>query len=117
MFVAIGALENTMESFAVMVARAFSNEVFAKQRFIRASVSIFFNFSILDFKEEIYAFAADKGNCVIDKARRNWCAHCRLKRCLRMQMNVNGKRIFNMEIICKLISLTKCVKYHEEFTF
>lgn len=33
---------------------------------------------------------AGKGNCIIDKTRRNWCAYCRLQRCFQSRMNVAG---------------------------
>lgn len=35
-----------------------------------------------------YACIAIKGNCVVDKARRNWCPYCRFQRCLTVGMNV-----------------------------
>lgn len=35
-----------------------------------------------------YACIAVKGNCVVDKARRNWCPFCRFQRCLAVGMNV-----------------------------
>ncbi|XP_030374347.1 photoreceptor-specific nuclear receptor [Scaptodrosophila lebanonensis] len=34
-----------------------------------------------------YACIAVKGNCIVDKARRNWCPYCRFRRCLAVGMN------------------------------
>ncbi|XP_043655655.1 nuclear receptor subfamily 2 group E member 1 [Drosophila teissieri] len=34
-----------------------------------------------------YACIALAGNCVVDKARRNWCPSCRFQRCLDVGMN------------------------------
>lgn len=38
---------------------------------------------------------AGTGQCVVDKARRNWCPFCRLQKCLRVNMNVAGKYLIN----------------------
>ena len=40
--------------------------------------------------------SAGRGQCQIDKARRNWCPSCRLAICFRAKMNPNGE--FNTEV-------------------
>ncbi|KAH8277530.1 hypothetical protein KR026_012442 [Drosophila bipectinata] len=37
-----------------------------------------------------YACIALAGNCVVDKARRNWCPSCRFRRCLAVGMNASA---------------------------
>lgn len=39
----------------------------------------------------IYRCQAGTGSCIIDKAHRNQCQACRLKKCLHMGMNKDGK--------------------------
>ncbi|XP_013118312.1 nuclear hormone receptor family member fax-1 isoform X2 [Stomoxys calcitrans] len=50
--------------------------------------SCFFKRSVR--KGNIYSCIAGKGNCIIDKARRNWCPFCRFQQCLKVGMNVQA---------------------------
>lgn len=46
----------------------------------------------------IYRCQAGTGSCIIDKAHRNQCQACRLKKCLKMGMNKDGKCVFIFEL-------------------
>lgn len=39
----------------------------------------------------IYRCQAGTGTCIVDKAHRNQCQACRLKKCLNKGMNKDGK--------------------------
>ena len=44
----------------------------------------------------IYRCQAGTGTCIIDKAHRNQCQACRLKKCLHMGMNKDGKCVITL---------------------
>lgn len=49
-------------------------------------ISVFFF-----FKFSLFRCQAGTGRCIVDKAHRNQCQACRLKKCLQMGMNKDGE--------------------------
>jgi hypothetical protein len=64
-------------------------------RFVNEFILIFPNENsesrVVFLVRKCYRCQAGSGHCVIDKAHRNQCQACRLKKCLQMGMNKDGK--------------------------
>lgn len=95
---ATNRLENITAYTAAMVVPVSSNAVSGGGSFIHVlvrSLNIhthsFTHNIIFILNENIILCLAGTGQCVVDKARRNWCPFCRLQKCLRVNMNVTGK--------------------------
>lgn len=89
---------NIMAYTVAMVVPVSSNVVSEEESFIRVSVrllSIHTQLLIYTLKHYyVFACLAGTRQCIVDKARRNWCPFCRLQKCLRVNMNVTGKPYF-----------------------
>ncbi|XP_034939724.1 nuclear receptor subfamily 2 group E member 1 [Chelonus insularis] len=53
--------------------------------FFKRSVRRKITYTCIEINEQLNP--AGTGSCLINKARRNWCPHCRLKKCFEVHMN------------------------------
>ena len=67
-----------------------------RKRIVYTCICAYCEVAQIEFATVTYNFKrgpvlAGRGQCQIDKARRNWCPSCRLARCFRAKMNPNGE--------------------------
>ncbi|XP_039306777.1 nuclear receptor subfamily 2 group F member 6 [Solenopsis invicta] len=64
----------------------------------------------------IYNPSDSDGSCIIDKARRNWCPHCRLKKCFSVGMNTAGTAL-QYEVSAQIfLAAIRNARRHQDFS-
>ena len=84
----------TYESCNIQIVSSSEHVKFHLHNFIYCTNSqswIFFQVSLHFFSLIWFRCQAGTGRCVVDKAHRNQCQACRLKKCMQMGMNKDGE--------------------------